>query len=218
MKPSRLFMLATAAAAAFALAGCDSEIDVPASFSEVTGKAVTKMVEFSVQIPACQDYQTKLESNSLLEAKQRVPYVIEGAKYKACRKVEFQDYAVFDVPVRVGIAPDQNGIQVYPSRDGIVVSVGKDIQQKAQQLARGFNSFKPEDLKFNLIFTNDSGEELDVYSPSCFLWADKGGERMAAHVKNFKMKPGATLGFTLSNVGAVQAVEQGYAPIIEVPL
>ena len=200
---------------AFTLAGCKTEVDIPLTYTELSSPEATKMVELLVEIPGCQDYKSKLDSNSLLEAKMKVPFVIEGAQYQTCRRVRFDSFAVFTIPVRIGVGNgDDKGIQVYPSRIGsLVVYVGKDIRDKAKQVSGSGQNFDASDLEINVIVTNDSGKDLEPYVMSAFAWYEK-GEKIPVHDTTVNFKAGDTIGFTQSNVGAVTGIEDGISPII----
>ena len=73
---------------ALLLAGCKSEITMPVTYSEVFGAPVIKNARLDIEVPACKEYKSDLESSSVLEAKQKINYVflmplIWGAREEA---------------------------------------------------------------------------------------------------------------------------------------
>lgn len=209
----KLSMLA-AATAALALTGCKSGIELPVNYTDLVEDAKIKTVELYVEIPSCTDYKTKLESSSLLEAKQKVLFAVDGAEYKTCKRDRFDEFAVFSVPVSIGrhATPTKTGLQVYLSaNNAMVFFVGEDVRKKVNQLMAGGRGFDPKDFEIRFFFKNDSGTEFIAYMPSGFGQFSLDSEIVPIHDTTITLPNGNKCVLTLSNAASASAMYDGIA-------
>lgn len=69
MKKSLVFL---AALSAMILAGCKSGVGIPVTYSQLSGPVQYTKAQLGFEVTSCADRQTKLDSESLLKAKQLV--------------------------------------------------------------------------------------------------------------------------------------------------
>ncbi len=198
------------AGAVLALAGCKSGIHVPVSYSSATGANKIVKAELYVEVPSCKDSKTGLESSHLLEAKQKVAYVIKGAEYSKCERKGFVSLAHFNVPVTVGSDPAASKTELMVTlseRNAIYFMASNEVKKKIAQVSEGTIGFDPKDFAITLWFKNDSKGAFDVWVPSAIV-RDEAGGSTPVHSASFKMKKGDTYGFELSNVAALQIFDR----------
>ena len=63
-----------------ALVGCKTKVHAPINYSDIFGEQKTIPGGIAVQVPSCTDTSKKFESNSVMEAKQKIPYIFPEAK------------------------------------------------------------------------------------------------------------------------------------------
>lgn len=170
----KLFLFAIAVSM-LALAGCKTEVFAPVSYSEIFGDPKIKMGGLAVEVPSCFDSSKKFESSSVIEAKQKVPYVFPKAEYVRCDRKGFDSFAIFWVPFQVGgtrqdCKDDQ--VCVYKSRNNQFANavIGTEILKKAKELGK----IDGDDLRFYLGFNNDSGRDLDLWFYSAYVDGNPG--------------------------------------------
>lgn len=165
----KILLLSIAASMMF-LAGCKTKVQTPVSYTEIFSEPKTKIGVLEVEVPSCTDLSNKFESNSVIEAKQKIPYVIPEAKYEKCYNQDFHSFAVFNVPFQVGGVKEDckdNQVCVYHSHNGVYgnIMVGKEILSRAKEISRSFNG---NDLEFSIILDNDTGNKLNLFIIAAF--------------------------------------------------
>lgn len=168
-------LLLTIAGSMLALAGCKTWVFAPVSYTEIYGNPKIKTGALLVEVPSCTDTSKKFESSSLIEAKQKVPYVFPKAEYVGCDRRGFDSFAMFKVPFQVGgTHPDckDDQVCVYKSRNNQYANavIGPEILKKAKELGK----IDGEDLRFYLAFNNDSGRDLDLLFYSAYVDGNPG--------------------------------------------
>lgn len=168
MKP-----LVLAIAAVTVLSGCKNELVIDIDPSEKATDAVVNSVRqatLSVEVTSCTDSDTGLDSKTLLEAKQKIPYVFKGATFEKCSRVQYDDVAVFSVPVTyfpkdqkcdddsicTFIAAETNG------RANMVLSAGKNVIKKYQKLQSNSGLSSGSDNKLVLRVKNSMKTAIDA--------------------------------------------------------
>lgn len=163
-------LFACLAGSLLALAGCKTIVYAPVTYSEIFGNPQMKWGALVLEVPSCTDTTDKFESNSVIEAKQKVPYVFQKAEYVKCERKGFNSYATFKVPFQVGGIRDNCGkdqVCVYRSRNNKYVNafVGEEILNKAKELG----DIDGDDLKFTLVFDNDTGKAVNWHVISAYV-------------------------------------------------
>lgn len=206
MKKHLIFCLA---GAMLALVGCKTKVYAPVTYSEIFGEPQTKIGALVVEVPACKDRSDKFDSNSLIEAKQKVPYVFPKAEYIKCERERFESFAFFKVPFQVGGTADNCGkdkVCIYHSRNNKYANalIGEDILNKAKELG----NIKGDDLKFNLLFDNDSGREINMLIVASYI-----EDNPLSNDRIILNKDAKDLPICLDNVGASKLLKGKYVNI-----
>ena len=198
-------LLCLAALSALALTGCKSGVDIPVSYTALSGPAQSVKSTIAFEVPACEDYKTKLESENLLKAKQLVQFVFPEAKYLACKDVNFKSMASFELPVAVGVDANKakNDMAVSFIQSQVLVSMSKEALARANQVADKMIGFDPKDFEISLIFSNDAGHDWSVFVPSAIIDGNT-KHPIYAHADQMTMPKDGLARITLSNVAALQ--------------
>lgn len=166
-------VLLYALGAALVLSGCKTEIDAPVNYSELFGPQKSITGWLSVEVPACKDATNKqFESSSVMEAKQKIPYIFPEAKYLQCKDEGFDSYASFNIPIHVGGKEadcKKNQICAFPNDSGswVDVKIGDEVIKKTKDVSK--TDFNGNDVRISLTITNDTGKTLHLYVPSAFV-------------------------------------------------
>ena len=137
--------LVLAIATVGALSGCKNELVIDIDPSEKVTDAVVNSVRqatLSVEVTSCTDSDTGLDSKTLLEAKQKIPYVFKGATFEKCKRVDYDNMAIFSVPVTYFPKDDvceaeSICVATLPEKDSkarLVLAAGKNVIEKYQKL------------------------------------------------------------------------------------
>lgn len=95
-------------ASVFVLSGCKVDVETKVNTDDLLSTE-HKLVQGSinVEVPSCNDFEdSRKESKSLIEIKQKLPTVFKNIEFKECYKQKFNSYASFSVPVGVGYFDD----------------------------------------------------------------------------------------------------------------
>jgi len=212
-----------AAFAALALVGCRSGVDLPVKYSEVFGSPQIKSSTLFLEVPSCKEYNSEMESSSVLQAKQKVGYLFPEAKYLGCKMQNFESLVYFEIPFQVGGVGlkdcKKNQICVASSQNNLNMNVfvGEDIRRKLSELRKGMTMFDPNNFEIIINFDNDTGAALPVNIPSLFVRSSS-GEKNAVHFARGGRINSGSLDLILSNVAASQALKgRGVATAVEFP-
>lgn len=156
----------------FGLAGCKTNVYAPVSISEIYGAQKEKICFLAVQVPSCTDSSNKFESNSVLEAKQKIPYIFPSAKYLKCGEQGFESFAGFEIPLQVGGTEDQckpDQICIFHSQKDqwAEAKIGEEILKKAKEVSKG--NVSGRDLMFLLGVTNDTNKPFPLFAPASII-------------------------------------------------
>lgn len=202
------------AASAACLAGCKSGINVPLSYSTATAATQSVIAELYLEVGACRDADTGLDSTQLLNAKQKVAYVVPGARFSGCAQQGLSEFAYFDVPVQVGAqavneskgfaASILNGSAAY-------FAASEELKQRFAQVSQDVYGFSLGDFSVTLRFENDSGKDWEVYVPSAIV-KQSGFSDTPFHADSFILKKDEAVAFEISNVATLKILDgSGYA-------
>lgn len=206
----KIFLLA--AAAVLALAGCKTGFNAQATLSQLSAPEPVKTDSFFyTEVPSCDDYQTKLESKSLLEAKQKVPFVLPGVKYLTCKtgKKTFKSFAQFSAQTDVGgdvrkCAPDS--ICVGRTGSAIEFTIGKGIRQRLDQIKESLLGFDASAVQIRLYLVNDSVSKIKINFVSGFYEAND-GTFIPQHDDVLELDPKLQVTMIPSNAAVAKAFE-----------
>jgi hypothetical protein len=203
-------LLLTLAGVALALTGCKSGIDVPVKFSKLQVANETVTANLYLEVPACKDPNSGLDSTQLLEAKQKVAFVLKGSEYKSCSRDGFSSIAQFTVPVQIGTQTldPKEGISVgFWNNQVIYVFVSEAVRGQLKKVMGRSFGFNPNDFAVTVWVKNDSGKQQDFRIPSALL-KQEGYKPEPLHQRNVGLKPGSIVGFQLSNIASMSLLDE----------
>lgn len=196
---------------ALLLAGCKTGLNFSTNLSQIKAELPTKVeAVFYTEIPSCEDYQTKLESQSLLDAKQKVPFVFPGAEFLTCKvgKTTYKSFAVFIVNADVGGSIDkcgQDSVCLAYQDNLILFAVGSGIRQRVNQIKKGLLGFDLSEMQMRVTLGNDSGQTISGGFVSGYFEQNKKLE--PKHGDYFEIKQGETLTMIPSNAAIEKAFD-----------
>ena len=197
---------------AFALAGCKSGIDAPVSLKHAQQEQPSQVLAtLYTEVPACEEYQTKMESSAVLEAKQKIGYVFPQAKYIGCKNVKFESFDNFEIPVLIG--GDANNCPKdaicfdFNKSSGAFFAIGEGIRSRFGKIKKSLIAFDESTLQLRLKVNNDLGKNLRVMFLSGFV--EKGAKRTPYHGQEFTLKNGQSVTMIPSNAAIALAFEGG---------
>ncbi len=194
-----------------ALVGCKTKVHAPINYSDIFGEQKTIPGGIAVQVPSCTDTTDKFESNSVMEAKQKIPYIFPQAKYFKCVGEGFYSYAMFWVPLQVGgtdsqCKKDQICVVHGDGTGWIAVKMGDEVLKKSKELSK--SDFDGNDIDIELSITNDTGKPIDIYVPASYI--DNSDAYMANLTVN---KDAKKMSVKLSNVATEYAIKGNTTPV-----
>lgn len=194
-----------------ALVGCKTKVHAPINYSDIFGEQKTVPGGIAVQVPSCTDTTDKFESNSVMEAKQKIPYIFPQAKYFKCVGEGFYSYAMFWVPLQVGgtdsqCKKDQICVVHGDGTGWIAVKMGDEVLKKSKELSK--SDFDGNDIDIELSITNDTGKPIDIYVPASYV------ENSDAYMANLTVnKDAKNMSVKLSNVATEYAIKGNTTPV-----
>lgn len=203
-------LLLTLAGAALALTGCKSGIDVPVKFSKLQVDSETVKADLYLEVPACKDPNSGLDSAQLLEAKQKVGFVLKGAEYKSCERDGFNSIAHFSVPVQIGtktLEPKEGISVAFWNNKVVYVFVSETVRGQLQKIMGRSFGFNPNDFAVTVWIKNDSGKLQNFRVPSAIL-RQEGYKPTPFHQMAVSLKPDSIVGFQLSNVASMSLLDK----------
>lgn len=158
------------------LFGCKAEVETKITFSEITsGVTKTTSGDIYVEITACGDHDdTRKPSDSLLQAKSKIPSIFEGAQYVECFNKKMDTFAHFKIPVSI----DGNNDGKLESDSAITLLSEKGIMYVAvpSALAKRINEAKndPEgagltDISIQINMNNDTKDGIIFKAFSSYI-------------------------------------------------
>ena len=158
------------------VAGCKAEVETKITFSDILS-GVTKMTsgDIYVEITACGDHEdTRNPSQTLLQAKSKIPSIFEGAQYVECFKKRHDTFAHFKIPISI----DGNDNEKLESDSAITLLSEKNIMYVAVPLvlAKRINEAKNDpdgggltDISIQIEINNDTKEGIVFKAFSSYI-------------------------------------------------
>ncbi len=155
-------ILAVGIAALF-LTGCKVDVETKINTDDLLlteHKVVVGNVE--IEVPSCNDYQdSRLESKSLIDLKQKIPTVFKNIEYVECYKRKFNSYAQFTIPIGVGLSSDKMkpvAADIYLlSNDSVYL--GAMLLPDAVQRLKAAKKDMPTDLDIGMTVILQKGQQ-----------------------------------------------------------
>ena len=184
---------------ALLLAGCKTTVSTAVNYSDFFAPAAYVNSKLSIEIPSCKDHDSDFDSNSLLEVKNRVPAVFPKAKFLRCRKNDFDSYAEFSIPIRVGATEKPCGnsdICIMPeSKDSttVIATTSPEFRNGYKRLKSSLSQTMETEIQINV--TNNTSADIPLAITSMKI------DGNPYHYRVFHLGKGQSADFTLSDVG-----------------
>ena len=153
------------------LSACKVELSPSVNLSDLSSETPkTIKSDLTLEVTACGDYQdSRKESSSLIEAKQKITEIFPNAEYVECYKEKFDSKALFKIPVVVGGKQPAGDIQITNGNwgDGMIVLVSKELSNKMSNMKKSPAGKLDFDIKINL--NNDSGNERNISANAVYI-------------------------------------------------
>lgn len=185
-----------------ALSSCKTEIEKDISLNTLLTQPIqTETALLNVEIFNCHNREdSRLESDDLIKIKQKIPAIFKEAKYKECYSKRANSFAVFEIPVGVGVVDDNTeithdiAIYSYKTR-ALNVRTTKEFSKKVIDFVN--KEFLPS-FKFNVVLNvkNDTDQDHNFNLYSAYL------NEVPVSVFPMKFKKNAVAKITLSNSSA----------------
>lgn len=134
------------------LSACKVELSPSVNLSDLSNETPkTIKSDLTINVTACGDYQdSRKESSSLIEAKQKIAEIFSNAEYVECYKEKFDSKALFKIPVVGGRQP-AGDIQITNGNwgDGMIVLVSKELSNKMSNMKKSPVGKLDFDIKIN---------------------------------------------------------------------
>lgn len=199
------------------VSGCKTIVETEVKLSELlSGKSKDIQGALYLEVASCSSYEdSRLESDSVTEAKIKVPQLFVGAEYKECFKKKFNSYASFSLPIRLSAKEidgefESNSTFSIFSKNAflLVVGIPKSLNAKIDEFQKK-NYAKSSDFKFNIKISNDTGEDHTFTALSSYI-----NKKPYILNDNFSLKKGDDAYITLSDVSIDHARELNYAFVL----
>lgn len=200
-----------------ALTGCKVDLSTTVNLADVLSeqhKASTADLNF--EVATCNDYEdSRMESDSLIRMKAKVPTIFDGAEYVECYTKKFESFAHFKVPVEVGamtkdqkLANPKADIFITSMKDeGVIASVylSEKLRNKLQKAQRS----AAVDFDYSINVTlNRTEEPVQAVMASVYV-VDKDGNKTPAAMTTLLWQKSAKMTFSISDVGKSQLFNSG---------
>ncbi|OCG02232.1 DUF7424 family protein [Gilliamella sp. wkB112] len=152
------------------LSACKVELSPSVNLSDLSSETPkTIKSNLTIEVTACGSYQdSRQESSSLTEAKQKITQIFPNAEYVECYEEMMDSKALFKIPVVVGGKQPSGDIQITNGNwgDGMVVFVSKELSGKINNMKKSSEKLD-FDIKINL--NNDLGKERNIYANGVYI-------------------------------------------------
>lgn len=199
------------------LVGCKAEVETKITYSEImSGVTKTTSGDIYVEITACGDHEdTRKASESLLQAKSKIPSIFEGAQYVECFNKKLDTFAHFKIPISI----DGNNNGKLESDNAITLLSEKGIMYVAapSMLAKRINEAKndPEgagltDISIQININNDTKDGVIFKAFSSYIdGRPYVYSTLCAH-------PNDPFVVRISNVSVDEVLTEGKSPVMAI--
>lgn len=153
------------------LSACKVELSPSVNLSDLSSETPkTIKSDLTIEVAACSNYQdSRQESSSLIEAKQKITQIFPNAEYVECYKERMDSKASFKIPVVVGGKQPSGDIQITNGDwgDGMIVLVSKELSGKMNNMKKSPSGKLDFDIKINL--NNDLGKERNISANAVYI-------------------------------------------------
>lgn len=196
------------------LFGCKATIETSVKLSDLNNKDVKTVNGYLyAEVVSCHSHEdSRIPSESLTKAKNLIPMIFEGAKFKECFSKSLDSYSLFEIPIAInrGELKDFDKKYVGVTSDEEIflgVNVPRKIKDGIDKHIKE-NGSLPFDLSINIKLLNDSGDKLPVTVLSSFV------DGSPFIFKDIEIKKGMEPPIFLSDTAVAEAIRYGYTPVL----
>lgn len=205
-----------------ALTGCKVDFETEVNIDDLVTPGVKLMsgvVKF--EVPACTDYEdSRKESRSLTELKQKVPNVFRNAQFTECYTQKMTSYAAFSIPVGVGkITNDTKEIvdtDLYILSQEKVIA-GVMLTEQARERLKNAEKNAMGSFNFNVsVLLKKNKQEIPKAIVISSIYSNPKGDVFPMLNKKLSITK-MDAKFTLSDVSVKLLMNDGFVPVLVEP-
>lgn len=158
------------------LVGCKAEVETKITFSEITsGVTKTTLGDIYVEITACGDHEdTRKASESLLQAKSKIPSIFEGAQYVECFNKKLDTFAHFKIPISIdgnnnGKLESDNAITLLSEKGIMYVAVPSVLAKRINEAKNDPEGAGLTDISIQININNDTKDGIIFKAFSSYI-------------------------------------------------
>lgn len=193
-------------AVALLISGCKTTVSTPVLYSDFFAPAAYIDSRLRIEIASCKDSDSGFDSSALLEVKNRVPAVFPKARFLACRQIQFDSFAEFSIPIRVGDTMEPCGnsdLCIFPepaAKNRVAAVASKEFSTGYARLQASMQLSMDTVIELNV--TNDSGSDVPLGIVSMRI------NDYPYHFRDFTLGKGQSVTMVLSDV-CTEAIVSG---------
>jgi len=158
------------------LVGCKAEVETTIAFSEIaSGATKTTTGDIYVEITACGDHDdTRKPSESLLQAKSKIPSIFEGAQYIECFNKKLDTFAHFKIPISIdgnnnGKLESDNALTLLTEKGVLYVAVPSVLAKRIKDAKNDPEGGGLTDISIQINMNNDTKDGIIFKAFSSYI-------------------------------------------------
>jgi hypothetical protein len=158
------------------LVGCKAEVETTIAFSEIaSGATKTTTGDIYVEITACGDHDdTRKPSESLLQAKSKIPSIFEGAQYIECFNKKLDTFAHFKIPISIdgnnnGKLESDNSLTLLTEKGVLYVAVPSVLAKRIKDAKNDPEGGGLTDISIQINMNNDTKDGIIFKAFSSYI-------------------------------------------------
>lgn len=205
-----------------ALVGCKTDIEKDVSLNKLLNEPLSlEQASLSIEIPSCNDFNdSRQPSNSLITLQNKISVIFPESQFKDCYRNKFDSYALFDIPIGVGIVDKKFGNQSIPDlslinspehKAPLIVYMSENLRNRLETTQKN-QVLSKLDLSIILNIKNDlKDRDKNTYIVASYINDEPMSDGL--NIK-FHQNSGKTLKIKLSDVSTDQLIKNGVAPLM----
>ncbi|MDE9429047.1 hypothetical protein KKJ17_07335 [Xenorhabdus bovienii] len=211
--------LSVIALSVLALTGCKVGLDTEVNLSDILAQE-HKIVQgnLNVEVTSCSTSgDSRQESKSLIEAKQKIPTIFKNAEFLECYRKDFDSFAHFTIPIDVGSVQDpinqQNtDVYIYSNKKQKIIAELKLTDALIGRINKAKKDLSL--MKFNFaVKIHRTKEPINVKALGVFMTSDKGQTTPMVY-EDFEWSKSKYATFKLSDVAVNSLLTKGKHPLL----
>ncbi len=203
----------------FVLGGCKTYIDTEVKISDLL-HAKTKTINGNlfIQVSGCGNHKdSRIASESVIEAKNIIPDVFKDAKYVECFRKDFDSYAHFNIPIMLDKKMDGK----FASDDYVTISsnektllllgMPKPLQEKIKNVKNKSININSLNITMSIKLINDTGKPFPFQVFSSYV------DGKPFLYGNLTIVKDRTTNIVLSNISTSLIMQDGSVTVLHSP-